>query len=140
MKILVCEKNEILLKTIEYKLNLDGHEVITAMDGRTASNIISSEKIDVLITDILVPFVTGLELVSLIRSKLQLDIPIIILSKIHKIDTIKQAYSLGVDEFITKPFDPDWLVVRIKQVVLNKSLNKNNGNTFLTKQNIQKTV
>ena len=131
MRILVCESSEILLRAIEGKLKLDGHEVITALDGRAAYNIITNEKIDVMITDILVPFVSGLELTFYVRSKLRLDFPIIILSKIHNMDTIKQAYRLGADEYITKPFDPDWLEVRIKKAVMSKTMSANYVNADL---------
>ena len=123
MKILVCENNEILLKAIEGRLKLEGHDVITTMNGREAYNFLEKEKVDVLITDILIPFISGLELIFFIRNKFKYDFPIIILSKLNNMDTIKYAYRLGADEYITKPFDPDWLEVQIKKAMINKSLN-----------------
>ena len=67
MKILVCDDEVLMLKAIEFKLKRDGYDVIVATNGRDASDIIKSDQdIGLVITDLLMPFFNGLELINLI--------------------------------------------------------------------------
>ena len=79
--ILICEDDSMTLKALEHRLKKDGYEILTAHDGKEASNIIKTQKIDLLMSDIHMPFITGLE-------------------------------------YITKPFSPDELSLRIKKAFL----------------------
>ncbi len=126
MRILVCDQNKILLKAIEFRLKQEGHQVIPFSDGRSAYNYLTNETPDVFITDIFLPFISGLELVSFCRTKLNVDFPIIILSRLLLNDTIELAYRLGADDYITKPFDLDLLEVSIKKTLIAKILSAKN--------------
>ncbi|HDR68528.1 MAG TPA: response regulator [Bacteroidaceae bacterium] len=116
MKILVCEDNILMLKTIEFTLRKYGYEVFNAVDGEKGIQILDSEKIDVLITDINMPYNSGLELIQHIKTNLNYTIPVIIVSGIN-LEVIKQqAKALGAVNYVTKPFDPEILVEMIKNV------------------------
>lgn len=120
MKILIAEDDEMMLKTMEFKLIREGYEVITCSDGKEALEKIVSENPDLIISDIEMPFVSGLDIVNKVKIELQKDIPIIILSAVGLEKTVLKAFELGTDDFITKPFSPNELIVRVKRLLMNK--------------------
>jgi DNA-binding response OmpR family regulator len=117
MKILVAEDEPMLLKTIELKLKKEGYEVIVTADGRQAAEQIESANPDMVITDIMMPYVSGLELINLLRQKLNRKTPIIILSAMEQEKVVMEAFELGADDYITKPFSLNELVIRVKRLV-----------------------
>lgn len=116
MKILVAEDEELLLMAIEAKLRKDGFEVVGAADGLQALKILESYVPDIIITDILMPNTSGLELISIVKSKFS-KVPIIVLSGLGQEDTVMEAFQLGADDFITKPFNHVELSVRVKRLL-----------------------
>ena len=118
MNILVCEDDMMTQKALEHRLFQDGYQVITAKDGREAIETLKSKEIDFVLTDLHMPFVSGLELISYIRNDLKKNIPIVMLTRVGLEDTVLQAFELGADDYITKPFSPNELSLRIKRVLL----------------------
>lgn len=118
MKILVCEDDTMTLKAIEHKLKQDDYEVITAHDGKVAKEKLASEKFDLILTDLHMPYISGLELISYIRNELKLNAPIIMLTRVGIEETVLQAFELGADDYITKPFSPAELTLRVKKMLL----------------------
>lgn len=119
MKILVAEDEPLMLLAIEGKLKNEGYEVIGVADGREALNALEQHSPDLVITDILMPVTSGLELISIIKSGSE-DLPVIVLSGIGEEDTVMEAFKLGADDFITKPFNPTELAVRVKRLISKK--------------------
>ncbi len=117
MKILICEDEEIMLTALEFRLRRQGFEVVRAEDGQLALDRLQSEKPDLVVADIMMPHVTGLELVTHIRETLQSDTPIIIISALEQEEVVLEAFRLGATDFITKPFRPNELILRIKRIV-----------------------
>lgn len=113
MKILVCEDNILTLKTLEYSLKKEGHEVSKAVDGDQGIRILDKQEIDLVITDINMPFTKGLELVRHVNAKFEKRIPVIIISSITNQETKDHAMELGAKGYLTKPFD---LYVLVKMV------------------------
>jgi DNA-binding response OmpR family regulator len=105
-----------MLRTIEFTLRNKGYEVVKAMDGGEGINILNREKIDLLITDINMPYNSGLELLQHVREKLDYRIPVIVMSVISLEETKKHAWELGAVHYITKPFDPGTLIDKIKEI------------------------
>jgi DNA-binding response OmpR family regulator len=120
MKILVCEDDFMMIKAIEHKLHREGYEVEVANDGRIASEKIKNGDFDLIITDLLMPFTGGLELINIIRNELQKNTPIIVLSKVGNEETIIEAFKLGADDYLTKPFSPNELSIRVKRFLLKR--------------------
>lgn len=118
MKILIAEDDEMMLKTMEFKLIREGYDVIACLDGNDALEKIVLENPDLILSDIEMPFTSGLEIVNKVKIELKLDIPIIILSSLGMENTVLKAFELGADDFITKPFSPNELIVRIKRFLL----------------------
>jgi two-component system, OmpR family, response regulator VicR len=115
MRILIAEDDDLMRKTIEFRLKRDGHEVIVTNDGREAMEKIAEHMPDLIITDIMMPYTSGLELTGGVRQKYATHIPIIVLSGMGQEDVVMEAFQLGADDFITKPFSPNELSLRIKR-------------------------
>ena len=118
MKILVCEDDEIILKAIIFKLNHDGYEVTGAKDGKIASEIIKNQEFDLIITDQLMPYISGFELINIIRQDFKKTTPIIMLSRVGQEDSVVEALKAGADDYITKPFSSIELSIRIKKLIM----------------------
>lgn len=117
MKILVVEDEPLMLMAVEAKLKNEGFEVAIAPDGREALKVLENYEPDLIVTDILMPYVSGLELISIIKSNESRKVPIIVLSGLDEEDTVMEAFQLGADDFLTKPFNPTELAVRVKRLL-----------------------
>jgi len=102
MNILVCEDNVMTLKTIEFSLKKAGYDVFKALDGFQGIRILGEEKIDLVVTDINMPYTKGLELIRHINTKMEANIPVIV--------------ELGAMGYLTKPFDPKVMVDMVKSL------------------------
>jgi two-component system response regulator ResD len=112
VKILVVDDDQNIRKLINLYLEQEGYEVITAQDGAEALNLINSEELDLVILDIMLPKLNGWEVCKKLRERS--DMPVIMLTaKGEKYDKIK-GLDLGADDYVTKPFDPDELVARVR--------------------------
>lgn len=114
MKILVAEDESIMLKTIEMRLKKDGHTVIATANGRDALEEIEKQQPDLVITDIMMPYSSGLEIVGKVKSG-EKKIPVIVLSSMGQENVVLEAFALGADDFITKPFSPSELSMRVRR-------------------------
>ncbi len=123
MKIIICEDDLITLKALEYSLKKKGYDVIAASDGKTGSELLRKHynEIDLMITDHHMPYFSGLELVHLVRNELKMNFPIIMLTRVNMDETKKLAMSLGVNEYITKPFFPKQLVLKVRGILMNRT-------------------
>ena len=123
MKILICEDDLMTLKALEHKLKNEGYETITVHDGKQAIELLKKQKdIDLLLTDLHMPQISGLELISHVRNEMKSHMPIVMLTRVGLEDTVLHAFELGADDYITKPFSPEELSLRIKRLLLK---NKN---------------
>ena len=116
-RILVCEDNPIALKTIEYSLVKAGYQVLQARDGEEAMGLLKSEHIDLVVTDINMPFTKGLELVRFINTRSDMRIPVIIISGINLQETKDHARELGAVGYLTKPFDPKQMLEMVRSAI-----------------------
>ncbi len=121
MRILICEDDLITLKALEYSLRKEGYDVLVAGDGRAGADLLRryAGEIDMMITDHHMPYNSGLELVHIVRNELNYSFPVIMLTRVNLEDNRDLAISLGVNEYITKPFLPKQLVSRINHILNN---------------------
>ena len=117
MKILIAEDQPMVLKAVEFKMKKMGYEIITAIDGQQAIEFFDSEKPDIVITDLYMPFSTGLEVISYIRDTCKSSVPILVLSTVGAEGMIVEAFDLGANDYIQKPFKPNELVSRVKRLI-----------------------
>lgn len=120
MKILIAEDDIIIRNSLEHALKRHNHIVTLSSDGSDAINKIKKETPDLVITDIMMPFLSGLELVEWIKNNYNDQIKIIVVTSIGQEDVVLEAFALGVDDFLTKPFNPEELSIRINRFELEK--------------------
>src|SRR5690606_26713857 len=118
MVVLLAEDDELILKTIEHKLKKEGFEVILTRNGQEAIELIRSQKIDLIISDIMMPFASGIEILAEVK-QLEQPIPIIMLSSMGQEEIVIEAFEMGASDYMIKPFSPNELILRI-----NKLLNR----------------
>ena len=120
-KILIVDDDIDLLGLLDWNLNRLGYITSVAMDGLEAIKRISEFKPDLLLLDMMLPEVYGLQLFQWLKSKHQdktlLPFPVIILSALSNPVDRALALSAGVDDYVTKPFDMMYLVLRIKRLL-----------------------
>lgn len=113
--ILICDDNETVHQTLRLYLQEEGFRVLSAYDGEAALNIIDQIHIDLVVLDIMMPKMFGIDVCRKIRKTS--DLPIIILSaKSDEADRIV-GLELGADDYVTKPFSPKEMVTRVKTVL-----------------------
>ena len=123
IKILVCEDERDLNRFVCLSLRGAGYEVVSAFDGEEALEKMENERFNLVLTDIMMPKMDGYELCEAIRSS-EPELPIIFMTaKDDKISKLT-GYSLGVDDYVVKPFDMDILLMKIS-AILRRSKIKN---------------
>ena len=118
-KILLVEDEESLAIGLEYNLSSEGYRVTWAKDGREALLFFDKENFDLIILDLMLPYLNGFEVEKEIRSKSP-QMPILILTaKSSPQDKVK-GLEIGADDYITKPFHLAELLLRIKGLFRRK--------------------
>jgi len=117
-KILIAEDELLMLKALEFKLKKDGYQVEIASDGKQAMEKVKNNTYDLILTDIMMPFVGGMEVLSYIKNDpIKKHTPVIILSAVGLENIVLEGFALGADDFISKPFNLNELSVRIKRYI-----------------------
>lgn len=117
-KILIAEDEVLMLKALEFKLKKDGYQVDVASDGRQAMDKVKSETYDLILTDIMMPFVGGMEILSYVKNDpIKKSTPVLLISAVGLENVVLEGFSLGADDFIYKPFNLNELSVRIKRYI-----------------------
>ncbi|MCF6095877.1 response regulator transcription factor [Thermovorax subterraneus] len=131
-KILVVDDEPFIVELVKFNLESAGYEVITASDGHEALKLIEKEHPNLIILDIMLPGIDGMEICRALRFKMQTkDIPVILLTaKTGEIDKVL-GLEMGADDYITKPFSPRELVARVKAVL--RRTDKRDGSRELIK-------
>jgi DNA-binding response OmpR family regulator len=119
-KVLVIEDERMMLKVIEFRLKKDGFDVQIAEDGKQGLDIVRNWQPDIIVTDIMMPYISGLEIIATVRTELQLQTPIIVLSAVGLEKTVVEAFGLGADDFITKPFSAEELSIRVRKNLMRR--------------------
>lgn len=116
MNVLLVEDEHDFQRVLAEYLTLSGYEVLTADHGREGLEKFKKEHVDICILDVMMPVMDGFTLAENIR-KLDTDIPIIFLTaKNQKEDKLK-GLKLGADDYITKPFDAEELILRVGNIL-----------------------
>ncbi len=117
MKILVIEDNkDILINVVDY-LSIKGYDVDCAQNGITGLNLATENFYDLIVLDIMLPGMDGLEVCKLLRSDPRKTVPIIMLTARDSIDDRIAGFKTGADDYLIKPFALAELVARIEAVI-----------------------
>lgn len=126
-KILIVEDEENMARFIELELLHEGYEVIKAEDGRTGLDIAESGEADLILLDIMIPELNGLEVLRRVRRNS--DIPIILLTARDAVMDKVSGLDAGADDYITKPFEIREVIARINAIFrrAGKKIEKTNN-------------
>lgn len=130
-RILIVDDEYKIAEVIEAYLNKDGFKTKIAGTGRQALSVFNENKIDLIILDLMLPDISGEEVCKIIKEKS--NIPIIMLTAKGAEESILNGFSLGADDYVTKPFSEKELVARVKAILKrteNLRVKKNNILTF----------
>ncbi len=131
-KILLCEDDPNLGSVLKNYLELNDYEVILERDGRLGLAAFQLEKFELCLLDVMMPHMDGFTLAEEIRD-VDPDIPLFFLSAKTMKEDIIQGYKLGADDYITKPFDSEVLLLKIKAILKrNEELNREQENKEYT--------
>ncbi|MGD8380328.1 MAG: response regulator transcription factor, partial [Gammaproteobacteria bacterium] len=128
MRILVVEDSEEIGATVEDYLSGRGHVTSRTRDGRSALKLALAEDFDVLVVDIMLPGMDGLQLISRLRNAAGVDIPILILSGCGTLPDKLNGFQCGADDYLVKPFDLPELEARL--LALHRRQVGNSANTL----------
>jgi len=120
MRILVVDDDPPSVKMTAFLLREEGYEVITADNGRAALEMVQSQSPDLVIMDVMMPHIDGLEVTRRIRQTM--DVPIIILSAKGETADKVTGLEVGADDYLAKPFEPSELLARVKAVLRRSEL------------------
>ncbi len=123
-KILIVEDEYPINNLISKNLTLTGHECMSAYDGLSAIELIQSAKLDLVILDVMLPGLSGFDLIKLIG-----DIPVIFVTAKSGLEDRLKGLSLGADDYIVKPFAMQELLARVS-VVLRRTKRDDNSISF----------
>ena len=114
-KILIVEDDELIIKILEFILNKEGYELSVIRDGLSAIENLKMINPDLVMTDLMLPYKSGLEIISYVKENLE-KTRIIVLSALGQEEhSVSEAFKLGADDFIAKPFKPAEIEAIIKK-------------------------
>ena len=119
-KILVVEDDPAILRTLADNLKFEKHDVLTAMDGETAYKLQHSQHPDLIVLDLMLPRMSGLELCRKLRTE-GIQVPILILTARSEEADRVLGLDLGADDYVTKPFSVAELMARIRALLRRAS-------------------
>ncbi|MCD4763832.1 MAG: response regulator transcription factor [Desulfobacterales bacterium] len=130
--ILVVDDEEDILELVRYNLAREGYQVVRATSGEKCLQKAASEKLDLIVLDLMLPGMDGLEVAKILKNDSKtLHIPIIMLTAKGEEADIVTGLELGADDYITKPFSPRILVARVRAVIRRKKKEEANDDMSL---------
>lgn len=115
-KVLVVDDEQSIVTLLKYNLEQAGYEVMTASDGQTALNMATTLVYDVILLDVMLPKLDGMEVCKQLRQKKNFTPIIMLTAKDDELDKIL-GLEFGADDYLTKPFSPREVVARVKALL-----------------------
>ena len=116
--VLVVDDDPVILKLLEVNFEMEGFTVLVAHDGEEGIEVARQDRPDVIVSDIMMPKRSGLELVTELKGDPDTsDIPIILLSAKAQNADVRSGLDSGADDYVTKPFEPLDLVDRVNRLL-----------------------
>lgn len=116
-KIVLAEDNSMLSTLLKFKLEKEGYSLFVAENGKQTIELIEEHNPQLILTDIMMPFISGLEVISHVRNILKLQTPIVVFSAAGQEKIVLKAFDLGATDFMSKPLSPNELLVRVKRLL-----------------------
>jgi two-component system alkaline phosphatase synthesis response regulator PhoP/two-component system response regulator VicR len=130
-KILAVDDERHIVRLIQVNLERAGYLVVTAFDGREALKKIEEERPDMVVLDVMMPYMDGFETLKQIRANPSIrELPVIMLTAKAQDQDVFQGYSHGADIYLTKPFNPMELLTFVKRIFAEQETDDEDGNVY----------
>ncbi len=137
-KILVVDDEEDILELVRHHLNREGYEVRCAESGEQALQTATSESVDLIILDLMLPGIDGLEVTRRLKSDPRTQhIPILMLTAKGEESDVVSGLELGADDYVTKPFSPRILIARARASIRRQLKEPPDENAVIQVQEIE---
>ena len=121
-KILIVEDDQNLITTLKYNLLKEGYRIVTALDGAQALKVARSEKPELIVLDVMLPNLSGLDVCRILRK--EMTVPILMLTaKTEEVDKIV-GLEIGADDYMTKPFSMRELLARVRAMLRRANISE----------------
>lgn len=120
-RVLVVDDDPVILKLLQVNFEMEGFDVLTAVDGLDGLRAARDELPDVVVSDVMMPGLNGLELVAALGADVRtVDIPVMLLSARAQTTDVAAGLDAGAHDYVTKPFEPLELVDRVNQLLRSR--------------------
>src|SRR5678815_4808704 len=119
--ILIVDDEQSYRQLLSLVFEGDGHTIRTASNGREALSVIQADGVDVVISDVKMPDMDGIEMLRGVRET-QPDLGVVLMTAFASVETAREAFKLGADDFIQKPFDVEELKLIVKKTLEKQAL------------------
>jgi DNA-binding response OmpR family regulator len=117
-KVLVVDDDPVIVELLRVNFEIEGFEVVSAGDGTEGFERTLADRPDVVLSDIMMPRVDGLQLLTRLKRDVGTrSLPVILLSAKAQTAEVQQGLDMGADDYVTKPFDPLELIDRVNAVL-----------------------
>lgn len=120
--VLVVDDDEVMRNGLKRLLEAEGYRVLLAGDGLELSRVLESNRLDMILLDVNLPWVDGIELCKLIKQHYTLkDVPLVLISGRKAKEDVERGFAAGCNDYITKPFDIDYVTSVVGRLILKSS-------------------
>jgi two-component system response regulator MtrA len=117
-RIVVADDDVDIRELVEFKLTTMGHDIVAVGDGAAAIEACRAQRPDLCVLDVMMPGVSGLDAIRMIRADPDLlDLPVILLTARAQESDVNTGFDSGADDYITKPFSPRELAARVETLL-----------------------
>jgi two-component system response regulator VicR len=121
VRVLIADDDPFVRDILDYHIKKEGWELETAADGAEAEGLLKSSRFSFLMLDVMMPFQTGFDVLKwLATTDLKKSMKVVMLTAHDQDSTVMRAFSLGADDFIPKPFNPEVVVSRLKRFLVKE--------------------
>ena len=117
-KVVLAEDNSVLSLLLKFRLEKDGHHLLVAKNGKEAIAFIENDDPDIILTDVMMDYYSGLEIISHVRNQLKSNVPILVFSSSGQEEMVLKAFNLGANDFMSKPLSPNELSIRVRRMLM----------------------
>jgi DNA-binding NtrC family response regulator len=125
-RILVVDDESKMRRILELMLNPDGYSIDLAEDGRQALALLEQHSYDLVITDLKMPNLDGMEMIRMIK-KIPIDSPVIVITAFGSVESAVEAMKFGAFDYITKPFEKEMIRIVVSKAIAYSTLRKENA-------------
>ncbi len=123
IRVLLVEDEENIMKMMKLNLEIEGYEVVTCLNGKDALNVAGDQNFDIMILDIMLPFINGFQICERVRMT-DKDVRIIFVSAKDTPEDRVRGLKLGADDYLTKPFNLEEFLLRVKNLARRTPVEK----------------